>query len=141
MPSPVHMSGQSHAWTCRSHRPRRHTGRMSDQVTESRSHPSARVTLLALVLVVAVLLSLASLILALTPVRGSTEGETFHCGTPFAYADSGNYAGTLGFIACDDRRHERAVLAILGLALGAGVAASAGIWSYRSRRADARIST
>lgn len=85
--------------------------------------------------VVALILVLGGAAVGLGAVPGSTEGETFTCGSPFSYDNSGDYAGTGGFAACDHIRRSRQPLAIGAIGLGLGVGAFA-LWAGRERTRD-----
>jgi hypothetical protein len=87
-------------------------------------------------LVAAGVVLLAGVVLALLPVSGTFDSESFKCGTPFRYDNSGGYAGSQGFADCNERREARQIpaagLILIGLGIGVFVAARG------KRRSDAR---
>lgn len=56
------------------------------------------------------------------PVAGTFDSESFHCGTAFHYDNTGGYAGSPGFAACNSRREARRApasgLILIGLGIG-----------------------
>lgn len=79
---------------------------------------------------------LAGVALALLPVSGTFDSESFTCGTPFHYDNSGGYAGSLAFANCNERREGRQVPAagLILVGLGIGVFLTA-----RGRGSDTRL--
>jgi hypothetical protein len=87
-------------------------------------------------LVAAGIVLLAGVVLAQLPVSGTFDSESFKCGTPFHYDNSGGYAGSQGFADCNERREARQIPAAGLIVIGLGV----GVFSTArgKRRSDSR---
>ena len=79
---------------------------------------------------------LAGVALALLPLSGTFDSESFTCGTPFHYDNSGGYAGSQGFADCNERREGRQVPAAGLILVGLGIAVFA--TARGKRRSDTR---
>ncbi len=87
-------------------------------------------------LIAAAVVLLAGAVLALLPVRGTFDSESFHCGTAFHYDNSEGYAGSSEFAACNSHREARKAPASGLILIGLGIGAFASVSG--KKRADAR---
>ena len=92
--------------------------------------------------VVAGVLLLAGAVIALVPVPGTFDSESFHCGTAIRYDNSEGYAGSQGFADCDENRRALRFpaggLMLVGLGIGTFQMGSASRRSRAQRAASSQ---